>query len=270
MMLVIGENINASNKSVGRAIADLDRDFIQSLAKKQDTAGADYIDVNVGLSPGSWETPEKAIEWVVEAVQSVTAKPLCIDSEIPSVISAGLSKYGGDRVMVNSVDAEEDRLRTIGALAAERRACLVALAMGKGGIPKSVEERLAACEHIMTRVRQMGVKEENIFFDPLVMPVCVDTTQALVTLRTIEGLKARFPSAKTVIGLSNISYGLPHRDMVNRAFLLMAGAVGLDAAILNPLDSRMMSFVRVARLLTDRDPGCRSYVRASRAGTLLE
>jgi len=269
-MLVVGENINASNKSVGQAIGKMDRDFIQELAKKQDAAGADFIDVNVGISPGSWDSPEKAMEWAIEAVRSVTSKPLCIDSEIPSVIVAGLAKYHGDRLMINSVNAEDTRLKAIGAPAAERQAYLVALAMGEEGIPKKVEERLAACDHIMKRVKEMGMREENVFFDPLVLPVCVDTEQAIVTLKTIEGVKERFPSARTIIGLSNISYGLPHRDMVNRAFLMMAGAVGLDAAILNPLDSKMMSFVKVGRLLTGKDSGCRSYIKAFRTGTLVD
>jgi 5-methyltetrahydrofolate corrinoid/iron sulfur protein methyltransferase len=267
-MLVVGENINASNKSVGQAIGNMDRDFIQGLAQKQDAAGADFIDVNVGLSPGSWESPEKAMEWLIDTVQSVTRKPLCIDSEIPSVIVTGLSKYHGDRLMINSVNAEDARLKAIGGPAAERQAYLVALAMGEEGIPKTVEERLGACDHIMKRAKEMGMKEENVFFDPLVLPVCVDTAQAIVTLKTIEGVKARFPSARTIIGLSNISYGLPLRDMVNRAFLMMAGAVGLDAAILNPLDSKMMSFVKVGRLLTGKDSGCRSYIKAFRAGAL--
>jgi len=269
-MLVIGENLNASNRSVGRAIGNQDREFIQDLAKKQDAAGADFIDVNVGLSPGSWETPERAIQWLVETVQSVTSKPLCVDSEIPSIISAGLSRYRGDRVMINSVNAEDARLKTIGTLAAERQACLIALAMGEGGIPKTLEERLAACEYIMKHAREMGIKEENVFFDPLVLPISVDTAQAMVTLKTIEGIKARFPSAKTAIGLSNISYGLPLRDMINRAFLMMAAAVGLDAAILNPLDSKMMSYIRTVRLLTGSDPGCRGYIKAFRTGALLE
>jgi 5-methyltetrahydrofolate corrinoid/iron sulfur protein methyltransferase len=268
-MLVIGENLNASNKSVGQAIGSMNRDFIETLAKKQDAAGADFIDVNVGLSPGSWGTPEQAMEWFVETVQSVTRKPLTIDSETPGVIAAGLSKYRGDRVMINSVNAEVPRLQAIGRLAAERQAYLVALAMGDAGIPKTVEERLAACDLIMKHLNQMGISEEKVLFDPLVLPVCVDTTQAVITLKTIEGLKARFPGAGTIIGLSNVSYGLPQRDMVNRVFLMMASAVGLDAAILNPLDARMMSFVKAARLLTGKDTGCRSYMKAFRAGELV-
>jgi cobalamin-dependent methionine synthase I len=136
-MLVIGENINASNKSVGQAIGSMDRAFIETLAKKQDAAGADFIDVNVGLSPGTWDNPEQAMEWLVETVQSVTSKPLTIDSEIPGVIAAGLSKYHGNHVIVNSINADVPRLQAVGKLAAERQAYLVALAMGDSGIPKT-------------------------------------------------------------------------------------------------------------------------------------
>ncbi len=269
-MLVVGENINASNKSVGQAIANKDRDFIQNLAKRQEAAGVDFIDVNVGLSHSSWGTPEAAMEWLVESVQSVTSKPLVIDSDGPEVIEAGLRAYRGDRIMVNSVNAEAERLQSIGPLAAEKGAMLVALAMGQDGITKTVDERIAACDVIMESLKPMGVREDRVLFDPLVLPVSVDTAQASITLKTIERIKSRFPSAGTIIGLSNVSYGLPGRGLVNRAFLMMAAASGLDAAILNPLDARAMSYVKAARMLLGKDPACRSYVRAFRAGALVE
>ena len=116
----------------------------------------------------------------------------------------------------------------------------------------------------------MGVREEQVLFDPLMLPVSVDATQAAVTLKTIESIKSHFPSARTIIGLSNVSYGLPSRGLVNRAFLMMAAAAGLDAAILNPLDAKAMSYVKAARMLLGKDAACRSYVRAYRAGTLVE
>jgi cobalamin-dependent methionine synthase I len=269
-MLVVGENINASNKSVGQAIANRDREFIQNLAKRQEEAGVDFIDVNVGLSHGSWVSPEAAMEWLVEAVQSVTKKPLVIDSDGPEVIKAGLRTSHGDKIMVNSVNAEPERLQSIGPMASERGAFLVALAMGQDGIPKTVEERVAACDMIMDNLKPMGMKEDRVLFDPLMLPVSVDATQASITLKTIERIKSRFPSAKTIIGLSNVSYGLPSRGLVNRAFLMMAAAAGLDAAILNPLDAKAMSYVKAARMLLGRDAACRSYVRAYRAGTLVE
>ena len=269
-MLVIGENINASNRSVAEAIARRDRGFVESLANAQVAAGADFIDVNAGLGHGSRDEGIAAMEWLVEVVQGATDKPLTIDSDIPSVVEAALGKYRGERLMINSVTAEPEKLVSIGSLAAEHQAWLVALAMGTNGIPTSVEERLAACEQIMERLTQLGLEAEQIFFDPLVLPIATDTHQGMVTLKTLEQIKSRYPSAKTVLGLSNISYGLPYRRLVNRAFLLMAVYAGLDAVILNPLDAKMMSFIKVADMLTGKDPLCRGYIRAHRKGVLLD
>ena len=269
-MLVVGEKINASNKSVGQAIADKDAEFIAGLAKEQAAAGADYIDVNAGVAQSKWESPEDAMEWLVELVQGVTDRPLTIDSDVPSMIEAALSKYSGDTVMINSVNADPERLQAIGSLAVERQALLVALVMGEGGIPSAVEERLAAAEAIMKYLTRIGVREDRIFFDPLVLPIGVDSAQGMVTLRTIEKIKSTYPSAKTIMGLSNISFGLPQRGMINRAFLLMAVSAGLDAAILDPLDAKIMSLVKVAKMLTGRDIGCKSYIRAHRKGLLVD
>jgi len=269
-LIVIGEKINASNKSVGEAISNKNQEFLENLAREQDAAGADFIDVNAGVGHGTWENPADAMAWLVDIVQAVTDKPLAIDSDTSAVIEAGLRKYVGETVMINSVNAEPDRLESIGVLAAERNASLVALVMGEGGIPATVEERLSAAESIMGHLIRLGVQEQQVFFDPLVLPISVDTNQGIVTLKTIEGLKSRYPSAKTVVGLSNISYGLPNRGMVNRAFLLMAASVGLDAAILNPLDAKMMSFIRVADMLTGNDPSCKGFIRAHRKGLLVD
>jgi cobalamin-dependent methionine synthase I len=269
-MLVIGEKINASNKSVGEAIAGKDRQFLQDLAREQDAAGSDFIDVNAGAGLGPWDSAGAAMEWLVELVQDATGKPLTIDSDVPGVIEAGLRKYRGDTVMINSVNAEPERLDAIGRLAAERQALLVALVMGEGGIPSTVEARVDASERIMEHLTRIGVREDRVYFDPLVLPISVDAGQGLVTLRTIERIKARFPSSKTVMGLSNISYGLPRRGMVNRAFLLMAAAAGLDAAILNPLDSKMMSIVKVGDMLTAKDPSCKGFIKAHRKGILVD
>ena len=269
-MLVIGENINASNRVVAEAIASRDRQFLQNLARAQASAGADFIDVNAGTEHGSWEYQTATMEWLVEVVQEVTDRPLAIDSDILEVIEAALRKYRGERLIINSVTAEPEKLVSIGSLVAGRQAWLVALAMGTNGIPSSVEQRLAACELIMTHLTRLGVKAEQVFFDPLVLPIAVDSSQALVSLKTIEQIKSRYPAARTVMGLSNISHGLPRRRLVNRAFLLMAAYAGLDAVILNPLDAKMMSFIKVADMLTDKDSSCKGYIRAYRRGILVD
>lgn len=267
-MLVIGENINASNRSVAEAIARKDREFLESLARAEVAAGADFIDVNAGMGYSSQE--QEVMGWLVEVVQEASDRPLAIDSDNPSVIEAALCKYRGERLIINSVSAEPEQLKLIGPLAAERQAWLVVLAMGTNGIPDNVEERLTACELIMTHLTRLGLKAEQILFDPLALPIAVDSTQGLVTLKTMEQIKSRYPAARTVMGLSNISYGLPNRKVVNRAFLLMAAYVGLDVVIMDPLDSKTMSFIKVANMLIGKDPLCKGYIRAYRKGIIVD
>jgi cobalamin-dependent methionine synthase I len=268
-MIVIGERINASNKTVGEAIARRDGDFIASLAKTQTESGADFIDVNAGDGQYEGTQGKAAMQWLVDTVQAVTDKPLAIDSDNPEIIEAGLQAYRGEKMFINSVTAEPDKLKAIGPLAAERQAWLVALSMGTDGIPDNVEQRLKACEKIATQLSKMGVEMEQIFFDPLVLPISVDSRQGMVTLGTIQEIKSRYPGARTVVGLSNVSYGLPNRKLINRSFLLMAVHAGLDAAILDPLDGKMMSLVKIADMLTGKDVSCRAYMRAHRRGRIV-
>lgn len=269
-MIIIGENINATNKKVAEAIEQRDKAFFNDLAKAQAEAGADFIDVNAGSGCGTPQENRRAMEWLVETVQQATDRPLTIDSDDTGTIEAALGKYRGEKLLINSVTAETSRLETIGQLAARRGAWLVALAMDAEGIPATVEKRLDACRIIMEYLTTLGMKPEQIWFDPLVLPIAVDANQGQVTLQTIVQIKDRYPEAKTVMGLSNISYGLPNRKLLNRSFLLMAAAAGLDSAILNPLDAKMMSVVRVADMLIGWDTGCRGYLRAHRKGAIID
>jgi len=269
-MLVIGENINASNNLVAEAIAKRDEEFLVNLAKAQTLAGADFIDVNAGSGHGVLEKATADIKWLVGIIQAAIEEPLSIDSDSPEVIAAALKEYRGERLIINSVTAEPGRLESIGPLVAERQAWVIALAMGADGIPARVEERLNACERIMSYLTSLGVNIEQVLFDPLVLTIAVDTHQGLVTLKTIEQIKSRYPDARVVMGLSNISYGLPKRKLVNRAFLLMAAYAGLDAAIVDPLDSKAMSLMKVADMLVGKDSSCRAYLRAHRKGDLVD
>ena len=269
-MLVIGEKINASNKSVAEAIDKRDEAFVADLVRAQADAGADFIDVNAGIGHDRRQHETAAMEWLVEIVQATTNKPLVIDSDATDVIEAALYKYRGERLIINSITAEPEKLASIGPLVAEHEAWVVALAMGADGIPDNAEQRLAACELIITYLTGLGIKAEQIYFDPLVLPIAVDSRQGLITLKTIEQIKLRFPDAKTVMGLSNISYGLPKRKLINRAFLLMAAHAGLDAVILDPLDAKLMSSVKVADMLTGKDHLSRNYLRAHRRGTIVD
>jgi 5-methyltetrahydrofolate--homocysteine methyltransferase len=269
-MLVIGENINASNKSVAEAIAKRDEESLVNLAKAQTLAGADFIDVNAGGGYGSLREATATMRWLVGIIQAAVDKPLAIDSDDPEVIKAALEEYRGEQVIINSVTAEPARLESIAPLVAKRHAWVVALAMGPDGIPARVEERLAACEQIMTYLSRLGIEPKQVLFDPLVLPIAVDTHQGLVTLKTIEQVKSRYPEAKLVMGLSNISYGLPKRKLVNRAFLLMAAYAGLDAVIIDPLDNKATSLIKVADMLMGKDTSCRAYLKAHRRGNIVD
>jgi 5-methyltetrahydrofolate--homocysteine methyltransferase len=269
-MLVIGENINASNDQVAEAIAKRDEEFLVNLAKGQTLAGADFIDVNAGSGHGSLQEAKADIRWLVGIIQAAIEQPLSIDSDSPEIIEAALEEYRGERLIINSVTAEPTRLKSIGPLVAQQKAWVIALAMGTDGIPACVEERLNACERIMSNLTGLGIKAEQVLFDPLVLPIAVDTGQGLVTLKTIEEIKSRYPDARVVMGLSNISYGLPKRKLVNRAFLLMAAYAGLDAVIVDPLDSKAMSLIKVAGMLIGKDSSCRAYLRTHRKGDIVD
>jgi 5-methyltetrahydrofolate--homocysteine methyltransferase len=269
-MLVIGEKINASNKAVGEAILRWDTDFVTELAKAQDAAGADFIDVNAGSGSGEENSGIESMKWLVDTIKTVTEKPLAIDSDDPGIIEAGIAAYGEGYLLINSVTAESGRLNTIGPIAAAKNSGLVALAMGGEGIPDNVKDRLDACETILNTLTGMGVKEDKVYFDPLVLPVSVDAQQGKVTLDTIKEIKKRYPETNTVVGLSNISYGLPNRKLVNRAFLLMAAQAGLDAAIMDPLDKKMMSMVSIIKMLSGKESSARAYMRAHRSGRIVD
>jgi cobalamin-dependent methionine synthase I len=269
-MLVIGENINASNNQVAEAIAKRDEEFLVNLAKSQTLAGADFIDVNTGSGHGSLQQATSDIKWLVGIIQAAIEQPLSIDSDSTDVIEAAIKEYHGETLIINSVTAEPARLESIGPLVAERQAWVIALAMGTDGIPACVEERLNACERIMSYLTGLGIKAEQVLFDPLVLPIAVDTSQGLVTLKTIEQIKSRYPDSRVVMGLSNISYGLPKRKLVNRAFLLMAACAGLDSVIVDPLDNKAMSLIKIADMLIGKDSSCRAYLRAHRKGNIID
>jgi cobalamin-dependent methionine synthase I len=236
-MLVIGENINASNNQVAEAIAKRDEEFLVNLAKSQTLAGADFIDVNTGSGHGSLQQATSDIKWLVGIIQAAIEQPLSIDSDSTDVIEAAIKEYHGETLIINSV---------------------------------TVEERLNACERIMSYLTGLGIKAEQVLFDPLVLPIAVDTSQGLVTLKTIEQIKSRYPDSRVVMGLSNISYGLPKRKLVNRAFLLMAACAGLDSVIVDPLDNKAMSLIKIADMLIGKDSSCRAYLRAHRKGNIID
>ena len=265
-MLIIGEKINASRKSVREAIMARDTGFLQDLARSQAENGADYIDVNISTEKGG-DFDIESMELAVEKIQEVVDKALSIDSPDAHIIEVGLRKCRR-KAMINSVTAEQGKLETILPLAKEFDAEIIALAIGAEGISSEAAGRLRACEKIAEGAQKQGIALGKLYFDPLAFTVSSDTSQGLVTLETLKAIKSQFPEAKTTLGLSNISFGLPQRSLVNRSFLLMAMYAGLDSAIVDPLDRKLMSAIKAGEMLLGRDNYCMNYLKAFKRGLL--
>ena len=263
-MIIIGEKINGTIPGTKPIIENQDSAALTALAQKQADAGATYIDVNVGIGKGSQEDEIENMKWAVKTLIENVDKPLCIDSADPAVLDAGLSMLDGKKGMINSTKAEDHNLDEVLPLAAKYAVPVVALAMDETGIPKTVEGRIAACKKIEAFAQKHNVPMTNIFFDPLVLPISADGTQGKTTLETLAAIKSEFPESKTVMGLSNISYGLPSRLTINGAFMNMAIYAGLDAAIVNPMEKIMTDAILTGEAIVGKDRHFRKYSRVFR------
>jgi len=260
-MLVIGELINGMYKAVGSAIKKKDKSVIQKLAKDQAAAGAGVLDVNTG--PASIE-PKSDMKWLIETIQEAVDMPLALDSTKADVIEEGL-KLVKKRAFINSINADEDKMNTLIPMAKKYKAQLIGLAMDKKGVPR---DRIQRCELALKMVSccmEKGFPIEDLYIDPVVLPVNVAQAQSGEVLESIREFKLLCdPPPKTVVGLSNVSQGTRNRSLINRTFLVIAVGCGLSAAILDPLDSELMDALITAELLLNQHIYCDSYLDAYR------
>jgi len=266
-MEIIGEKINTTRKGVEPAVRQRDAALIQDLARRQAQAGAAYLDVNSGLP---LEPKDEAADfaWLVPTIQEAADLPLCLDSAHAQVIEAGLRVHKG-RAMINSVNGDQAVLESILPLAAQYQCKVIALtASREKKIPTNSAERLEIASAIARRAQEFGVPLQDIYYDPLVLSLATDQKNALVFLETLRAIKKDLPGAKTVSGLSNISFGLPKRKVLNQAFLVLAVGAGMDAAIADPTDKALMAMVTAAEALANKDLYCARYLRAFREGRL--
>ena len=261
-MFIIGELINASRKTIKAAIEAKDAAAIQKVARDQAEAGADYIDVNAGVFVG--KEPE-CLKWLVETVQAVTDKPCAIDSPDPAAVEAALAVHRGIP-MINSISLEKERYEKLMPIIAGTDLKVIALCMSDAGMPKTVEDRMKIADELVGGLTENNIPVENIYVDPLVQPLSVNETFGKEFVSAIERIVTTFPGIHTACGLSNISYGLPARKFMNQTFMSMAIAKGLDGAIINPLDAKMMASIIAAEALAGRDSFCENYLKAFRAG----
>ncbi len=263
-MLIIAERINSSRKSIARAIEAHDVEFIQNEAKAQDAAGGDYIDVNAGTFVGQ---EAEHLKWMIEAVQAVTDKPLSVDSPDPEVIREVLPLVEKPP-MINSINLEPARLEGMLPLVVEKKAKIIGLCQSEDTMAESVEEKTEMAAELVEKVTAAGVPIGDLYIDPLVYPVSTNPQSALYTVTAIKGIMENHPGVHTTCGLTNVSYGIPERKLVNRTFLVTAIAYGLDSAILDPTDRKLFGSLKAALAVMGKDDFCMAYITAFRDGRL--
>lgn len=254
---IIGERINPTGKKrFKEALVNGDIDYILGQAVEQIHAGAEILDVNVGHP----EIDEKAMMIrAVKAIQSVCDTPLQLDSTIPEVLEAGLRVYNG-KPIVNSVNGEDESLEAILPLVKKYGAAVVGLTLDKGGIPKTAEGRFAIAEKILSRALEYGIPREDVFIDCLTLTASAEQDGVMETLGALKRVKTEL-GLKTVLGVSNISFGLPNRELITRTFLTMALQNGLDLPIINPNVDSITGAVRAYRLLAGIDRNSVEFIK---------
>jgi cobalamin-dependent methionine synthase I len=264
-MLIIGEKINTSRKGLGRAVEEGNADPIREEAINQIEAGAQMLDVNCGTF--SAETEPERLAWMVKTVQAATAVPLCIDSPNPAALNAALAVHQG-KPMVNSISGERNRYEQILPLIKQYRASVVALGMDDQGIPQDGNRALEVGRQLVENLLTDGLSLDEIYFDPLVRTLATSPLAVIATLELMRTLGSEFPGLHFVSGLSNVSYGLPERRHLNRAFVVLSLASGLDAVIMDPLDRPMVALIYATEALMNKDRYCLNYIEAYNQGKL--
>ena len=269
-MIVIGERINATRKNIAVAIEQRNEKLIQEEVKIQIQSGiVDYLDINCGLGRVDINKEIEDMKWLIEVVQQNTNIPLMIDSPNYEVIEVALKMYKNvsAKPIINSITLEKQRYEKILPLVKEYETSVVALTIDENGVPKTVNERVEIAKKIISLCKEKyDIEEERIFIDFIVKPVAVEPDQTIHFLDAVKTIKNLFPKIKTVCGASNVSFGLPNRRLLNSIFLAMAISYGLDAAIIDPTDKKVVSSIYPAEALLGKDEFCLKYIEAYRGG----
>ena len=253
---IIGERINPTGKKrFQQALRENDFDYVLAQGVAQADAGADILDVNVGI-PGLDEA--SLMKKCVKGLQATADMPLQIDSNDPKAIEEGLRVFCG-KAIVNSVNGEREKLETILPLVKKYGAAVVGLTMDEHGIPDTAEERFEIAKRILCACESYGIPKRDVFIDCLCLTVSASQSSALETLKAVRMVKEKL-GLHTVLGVSNISFGLPNRELINSSFLTLAIENGLDLPIINPNLSSMMDAVSAFKLLKGFDIGCQNFV----------
>jgi len=264
MFYIVGERINTSRESVNQAVSERNASYIQQDVQKQQEAGAGYIDVNAGARIGH---EMEDMQWLLEIIQQVAAVPLCIDSPDPEVLEMA---YGmvKDPPMINSISLEQNRFDIMIPFLKGKNCKIVALCMDDSGMPTCTQDIIDRAKKLVRELEGIGINRDCIFVDPLMQPISTSTSNGAIVLDAVRGITRELSGVHTICGLSNVSYGLPSRKIINRTFLSVMMAAGLDGAICDPLDRDLMATFKTAEMLLGNDDFCAGYLKAFRAGEI--
>lgn len=259
-MIVIGEKINGSIPKTKAAIAERDEDYIRMLARNQTAAGADYLDCCASVQEGELETEK----WLIDLIMEESDLPICIDSPNPQVCVDAMA-FCGDRVgIINSVSGEGNKMDIVFPKIADTQWGCIALLSDDTGIPITADDRLKVFDKIMAKAKEFGIAADRLYIDPLVETLGANGDSYLVFSECTRRIKDAYPDIHITSGLSNISYGLPVRKMINMPFLALAMAAGMDSAIMDPTNRDMNGVLHGTAALLGDDEFCLEYIQAYR------
>lgn len=261
-MIYIGEKLNGFIPSVGKAIRSRDEATLRALIRAQTEGGANYLDLCAGCD---CEDEAETLAWLIRLVEETADIPLCLDSASPQTLAAVLPLCARAGI-VNSVSLEHGKIKTIFPLIAGTGWRCVALLCAEDGVPASVEGRVAVFERILAGADEYGIAHERLLIDPIVQSLATDGAALTTFAGCAREIRRRSERVGIVCGLSNISFGLPARALIGRAFLVLAMEAGVDAAILDATDPELVGLARAAEALLGRDEYCLDYISAYRQG----
>jgi 5-methyltetrahydrofolate--homocysteine methyltransferase len=263
-MIIIGEKINGFIPASAKAIRERDEAYIRSLAISQAQMGADYLDVSAGANR---ERERETLEWLINIIQDSVDTPLCIDSPDTSILldMIRLAKRPG---ILNSVSEENGKCDAVFPKIADSEWKVIALACDNKGISTDAAVKFDIAAAIVEKAKKYGIGMDRLFIDPLVSALCANGNSLLNFIETTRAIKKQYPDIHITSGLSNISFGMPHRTILNQLFLALAQQAGMDSAILDITSEEMRSALYAADALLGRDRNCRRYLNAYRKGLL--
>jgi len=264
MFEVIGERINTSRKLVQAAVAERDAAYITDDVKKQQEAGANFIDVNAGARIGH---EIEDMKWLLDTIQPIATVPLTLDSPDPVVLEMAF-KMVEKPPMINSISLEKDRFDAMMPFLEGKDCKVIALCMDDTGMPSSADDILGRAKGLVEELNKIGIPTASIYVDPLVQPISTDSNKGVMVLDAVRAIKAQLPEVHITGGLSNISYGLPQRKIINRTFVSLMMDAGMDSAIIDPLDQKIMATIRTTDMLLSHDDFCMNYLKDVRSGAI--